>query len=266
MRTPNKDINLLAALEGRRKRGLSIPAIAGLAAIPVVALVAAVVLFAYNTTYASMTEQRDGLERYVQSPQTIAAYDEAVNARQAASLTASEASSMRQALLDIDSYPQLYREDFVRIYAYAGLTVEVTGFMFDPTTGLLTFQADASELGSLPYFIERMRSSGMFTDIQYLGYERTEENVLVPIGAVGSVPGAKNGYFGTDAGTGSGTATGGSGSNSSSSSSSSGSGTTNSYSNTVVGYRYNVTCQVVAPEPELPATATAAASAGEGGE
>jgi hypothetical protein len=77
-------------------------------------------------------------------------------------------------LKNLSSYPDLSREQFVAIYDLAGTSIDISKISYDRRTGILKFEATASELSSLPFFVQRMRASGMFADIQYRGYLQTK--------------------------------------------------------------------------------------------
>jgi hypothetical protein len=240
-----KDINLLDALEGKKKVGLSVNAIVGLACIPLVALVAAVAVFVLVAAIADLSGQRDQLRNYVENQQTEAASAEVASTQRQAYQARADADAVMAMLRYLSSSPDLYGEHYDRIFEMAGVEIELTNFTYDRQSGMLRFNASAAELSSLPRFVEQMRASGFFSDVQYRGYVQTTTSSA-------SLAGSGSGTSGT-----SGDATT--------------SGVASAYASSasvpeIVSYYYSLECQVVFPEPTLPALAAQGEGETGGGE
>jgi len=222
MSQTGKDINLLSALEGRKKKALQLPLLIGIGCTCLLLGLAGAVAFGFISIINGMSAERDELQGYVYGEQTLSAYNEAVAAKAAAQEALARTETMKQALQALSSYPALYQEDYALVVSLTGDVIDLTDFNFDPLTGILSFEASAEAIDSVPYFIEMMRGCGRFSDVQYRGYARTEQTI-VPLSSSSSDDGTSSSESYED------------------------------YSYTIVGYSYSVQCLVAAPEPTLPA-------------
>jgi hypothetical protein len=265
----NKDINLLEALEGKKKAKISPSLLIGLLCIPLFAVIAGLVAFALITTIVDLGEERNALRDYVESPQTQAAHQEAILASQQAAQTRADADAIMAQLRHISSYPDLYVEQYNRVFVLAGSEIELSGISYDRHSGILRFNAQAGELSSLPRFVEQMRNSDIFADIQYRGYVQTKTGESISLEPMGATGGASaTGGFGSSA-TG-GAAPAGSKGNSSAGSSGSSGSSSSSAIREIIAYYYSIECLVAPPLPSLPelpeqdaATGEAATEAGD---
>ena len=240
MARSKKDINLLDVLEGKKKIGLSRQALVALICIPLLALVAVATIFLFTTTITNLLEQRNGLKNYLESPQTQAAYQETALAKDQSTQMRADANALIAALQNLSSYPELYSEQYNRIFELAGYEIDLSEASYDRRTGVLKFNATAAELVSLPRFVESMRNSGLFTDIQYRGYVQTKTGIILLSDSSAGTSGTPN----SSATAGSGTS-GGSGSGS-------GSAAQQATTYEIISYYYAIECLVAPPQPTLP--------------
>jgi hypothetical protein len=170
----HKDINLLEALDGKKKSKISLGTIIALAVIPLAAALTIVLIFLSFNTINTMSAERDSLKNYVEGTQTEVALSEVVQLQASSSELRATAAAVMSQLFNLSSYPDLSEAEFTQIFDLAAYQVDLTGIKYDRRTGILSFNATASDLISLPRFVEQMRASGMFRDIQYRGYIKTE--------------------------------------------------------------------------------------------
>jgi hypothetical protein len=231
-----KDINLLEVLESKKKLKISLSAIIGLACIPLVAAVAVAVAFFLITTIADLSEQRDRLNNYIESPQTQAAYQEALSAQDEAARLRADADAVMAALRHLSSYPDLYAEDYSRVFEFVGSDLKLSNFTYDRRSGVLRFNVTASDLVGLPRFAAQMRNSGIFAEVNYGGYTQTKT----------SVPSSNTSSSSATAGT----------------SGASSSAAAAQPTRETVSYYYSLSCLVTSPNATLPALPESDAQAG----
>jgi hypothetical protein len=186
----------------------------------------------YTSTMASLTLQRDDLKNYVESSRVTDSQDEAQALKFAVTEMQTHAGEVKDTLYNLSSYPDLYGEQFEAIFEFAGDDIELSGYAYDRETGTLSFTAVTPLVSRMPYFVQSLRNSGLFSDVQYQGYVMgTHTETGAPVFSP----------------------------------------TTDTTVNpviTVTEYRYEVTCRVSAPTPALPPVETdeAEAAAEDGGE
>jgi hypothetical protein len=179
----------------------------------------------YTSTMTGLTFQRDDLKNYVDSSRVTDSQEEAQTLKFAVTEMQTRASEIRDTLYNLSTYPDLYGEQFDSIFEFAGDDIELSGYAYDRETGTLSFTAVTPRVSRMPYFVQSLRNSGLFSDVQYQGY-----------------------VMGTHTETGAPVC----------------SSTTDTTVNpviTVTEYRYEVTCRVVTPTPALPPVATDEAAA-----
>jgi hypothetical protein len=182
---------------------------------------------------ADLTFQRDDLKRYVDSSRVVDSQEEAQALKSAAETMEVRANEVKDTLYNLSSYPDFYGEQFDVIFGFAGDDIELSGYAYSRETGTLSFAAVTPRVSRMPYFVQSLRDSGLFSDVQYQGYvmgTHTETGIPVvsPTTDTLVIP-----------------------------------------TITVTEYRYEVTCRVAAPPPALPPVETdeaEAAESAEGGE
>jgi hypothetical protein len=167
----NKELNLLVALDrGVRRHG---PGRGIAAIIALIALVAVAVAFFYlhvTKETDSLEGRRDSALAYLDDPAVQAQYDESI-ARQQEAKTAQQRTEALAAAADaINSYPDLGGKDYKEMYSIAGDSVDLSEIAYDRATGTLSFNAKSQSATRVPLFIAALRASGIFSDVNYVGY------------------------------------------------------------------------------------------------
>jgi hypothetical protein len=182
----------------------------------------------YTTLTATLTAERDSLQRYIDSSRVNDSQEKAQAARAEADLMKSRANEVKDTLYNLSSYPDLYGEHFYIIFGFAGADIELSEYVYDRRTGVLSFSATSPSVRRMPYFIQSLRECGTFSDIQYRGYvqgTRTEDGAPVtsPLTDITTIPTIE-----------------------------------------VIEYRYEITCKLVDPTPSLPPVETDGDAGGDG--
>jgi len=176
-----KDINLIAAMDRKQQKAKAEKTTA--IRLPILVLILVALLFgvAYYYLYTNtnaLEEKKETLNLYLDDPRVIAEYSDSFRAQEEAQRMIKQATELRQVLLNLSSYPDMYGGDFHLIYEYAGTRVAVTDVSYTRTTGVLSFNAECEAVTGVPIFVSQLRMSGIFDDVQYEGYtERITTNV-----------------------------------------------------------------------------------------
>lgn len=182
MASYKKDINLLAVMTQRKSR---INPLAVIIPIAVFLALGAGIFFGtiwYTTNMAELTFQRDDLKRYIESARVTNSQDNTRALRLAAEEMQLRANEVRETLYNLSSYPDLHGEQFQAIFDYAGDEIELSGYVYTRVSGTLSFSATSERVSRMPVFIQNLRESGLFSDVQYQGYvmgTRTESGTPV---------------------------------------------------------------------------------------
>ncbi|MDR2196865.1 MAG: hypothetical protein LBO07_02750 [Coriobacteriales bacterium] len=220
-----KDIDLYRVMmtKGTRTPVLAIVITAGV----IVVLGAAMYLcfLFFSTSIAELVAQRDELDRYVTSERTASAYQESLDYQRKAGDMAQLSGGVKSTLVALSSYPNLTQEAYARIMNLSGTEVMLSGVSYDRRTGVFAFQATSTNVMSFSAFVEALRNTGLFADIQYRGYVKAERTEI-------------------------------------SSQSTDAAGATHVTYTTIVEYSYSAQCQLIRPPAHLPEVAEGAEGAG----
>ncbi|MDR0817754.1 MAG: hypothetical protein LBN35_03855 [Clostridiales Family XIII bacterium] len=167
----NRELNLLLALDRNKIKapgGGNKLFVVLLIVIVVLAFAAAAIFYFLET--ANLQNEKDMALVYLNDPATQSAYNESNQAQLEAMQMQTEAGELAGAIENLKAYPDLKSSQWKKFFRVAGGRVNVSGFSYDRTTGLLTFSAETSSATRVPIFIAELRTSGIFTDVTYEGY------------------------------------------------------------------------------------------------
>jgi hypothetical protein len=211
-----KDINLLDAMAQKTARVSPLAV-----AVPVVVFLVLGVFIAlgvtwYTSTTTLLSAERTSLQQYLESARLNEAQNKAEELKAQAIEMQGLAGMVKDTLYSLSSYPDLYEEHFDFIFELAGDNIELADYRYDRRTGVLSFSATSPSVRHIPYFVQGLRESNYFSDIQYQGYVkgvRTEdgEPVINATTDVTTIPTIE-----------------------------------------VTEYRYEITCKLTGPAPALP--------------
>ncbi|MDR0853376.1 MAG: hypothetical protein LBN34_03310 [Clostridiales Family XIII bacterium] len=172
-----KDLNLILAMD-RNASGPKASSTQRLAIIIIVAIcliLGGISVFAY-LQIASLKNEKADLKEYVEDPSVVAAYDEANGLEQKATKMQAQSESLKAALLNISSYPDMTEEAYETLYSIAGERISLSGLSYERTTGILSFGAQSDTVTGVPIFATQLRLSGLFDDVYYQGYSKAGED------------------------------------------------------------------------------------------
>ena len=180
----NRDINLIAALDRRRRIAKEERIVA--VRLPILVLVLALLLLGAARYYivtdaARLGELKEASVLYLNDPSTIADYEDSLRLQKEATGMVAQKDELGQALLNLSSYPDLTGSDFHKIYGCAGDKVEISNVSYRRGTGVLSFNARCESVTGVPAFVAQLRGSGAFADIRYEGYTEEIETHTVPV-------------------------------------------------------------------------------------
>ncbi|MDR1713519.1 MAG: hypothetical protein LBR39_05145 [Coriobacteriales bacterium] len=179
-----KDINLYRVMTSRRASSASRkPLLLATAVLVAVGALIAAGIILYGLQMAEMRLDRDDLARYVNSTQTQQRYSESLRLQSQVTTTEQRANMVKQVLINLSSYPDLGGADFRKIRSYAGSSVSLGDMRYDHRTGTLSISASATDVNSVPHFVQQLRENGGFADIQYSGYTQSVRSVRSGSGA-----------------------------------------------------------------------------------
>jgi hypothetical protein len=171
-----KDINLLLAMDhqktsSRKSKGVSI-------VIPIVVIVLIAVGMGAGYSYfydrtSGAKAQAEVIRLYLSDSTTQTAYNESLAAKSEAERMTAEMSALRDVILNITSYPDLTGGEIDQVRETAGSRIKLETMYYDKTTGVLSFRAISETVTGVPLFIAQLRITGIFSDVQYAGYEET---------------------------------------------------------------------------------------------
>lgn len=222
-----KDINLLDAMTKKKSRVNPLALIVPIFVFLVLGAGIALSTFWITSQTVALTLERDSLQNYMTSSRVTEGQQEAQTLQAQVGQLQALASEVRGTLYNLSSYPDLTGEDFQAVFEMSGEDIELTHFMYDRRTGVLSFTATCESVRKIPVFVTALRDSGIFSDVQYKGYAnetRTESGnpILDPV-----------------------------------------SKTTTIETWTVSEYHYDISCLVANPAPTLPALEEESAAEGD---
>lgn len=124
----------------------------------------------FISTVTALTAQRDQLQQYLDNEQADNSGQPTDGLKLQADQMRAQANEVSGNLLNLSSYPDLYREQFTVIYSLAGEDVEISNIVYDRRGGILSFSASSYSVRRMPVFVKSLRDSGLFADVQYQGY------------------------------------------------------------------------------------------------
>jgi predicted negative regulator of RcsB-dependent stress response len=167
----NRELNLLLALDRSKIKsssGSNVWILVLVIIIVILAFAAAAVYYFLETS--NLQNEKDTSLVYLNDPITQAAYDESNRAQLEATQMQSESSELAGAIANLKTYPSLTSNQWKKLFRIAGGRVDLSGFSYDRTTGLLTFAAQTTSATRVPIFVAELRTSGIFADVAYEGY------------------------------------------------------------------------------------------------
>jgi hypothetical protein len=173
-----KDINLLAAMAQKTARVSPLAVLVPVVVFLVLGIFMVMGTIWYASTITELTAERDSLQRYLESARLEAAQNKSDEAKAQAAEMQALANTVKDTLYNLSSYPDLYGEHFDFIFGLAGDNIELADYSYDRRTGILSFSATSPSVRHIPYFVQSLRESSYFADIQYQGYVkgvRTED-------------------------------------------------------------------------------------------
>jgi hypothetical protein len=171
----NKELNLLTALDrNRQSRKAGRGTIAMVAVIAVIAVGVGLFFMHMIDESEELTARRDAALLYVEDPGTIALYNESVANRQAVGGMVARSGILTAAVDSITSYPDMSSDDFKTLFSIAGKRTDISNFVYERSTGTLTFDAKCRNVNHVAEFIAALRSSGVFASVYYGGYSGGE--------------------------------------------------------------------------------------------
>ena len=169
----HKDINLIAALDRRQRAFREKKATAVRQPILILVLVLVLLGAGYYKLYTdtrALEKEKAAINLYLNDPTTVADYGESLKKQDQATRMAAQRDELGRVLLNLSSYPDIYKGDFDLIYEYADKRVGVSGVSYDRSTGVLSFNAECDTVTGVPLFVAQLRMSAIFDDIRYEGY------------------------------------------------------------------------------------------------
>ena len=174
-----KDINLLLAMsQGTVKKKSGVSKVFIIIIVILFALIIAALAFMLHYEVTMLEDEKMTLENYINDPSIVASYDEAMRTQSEAGAMIVQSDHLKEILLGISSFPQITSDGYREIYSIASSRVEISGLVYDATTGVLNFNAQSDTASGVPIFIAQLRYSELFADIQYAGY--ASQSISVP--------------------------------------------------------------------------------------
>jgi hypothetical protein len=176
-----RDINLLTALDSKpkAKRLSPLVLITPLAIVVFVVFAAGFYLSQQNIIFELEAEVAE-VQRYNNDPSTNSQITQAQRASEQASTMQKRAADVAAPIQNLTTYPDLSAENYRTIYSLRDPFISIDNFSYDRTTGILTFRASSEQVNGVPYFIRRLRDTGIFVDISYSGYDTDVTTIRTP--------------------------------------------------------------------------------------
>ena len=170
MSSYKKDINLLAAMRHGEQRARRITVLLPVAIFLLFGVLVLASSLWFVGTVGRLTSQRDQLHQYLESERANSSEQQADGLKAQADEMQAQANEVSGNLLNLSTYPDIYREQFTVIYSLAGEDVEISNIAYDRRSGVLSFSASSFSVRRMPEFVKSLRDSGIFADVQYEGY------------------------------------------------------------------------------------------------
>lgn len=121
---------------------------------------------------AKLKTEMDSINSYIGNPDNVSAYTQALQ-NETTMLKGSKAQKdeLSAAQEAIDAYPGLTEEEFKTFLACSGTEITVNDMIFNSVKADFSYDVNAVSVSAISAYIERLRSTGLFSDIIYNGYE-----------------------------------------------------------------------------------------------
>ena len=179
----SQELNLLLALERGKTKSPGAAKMPGMLRMDlIVSILIVLVIIAFYIFYFFSSSDLDSKiqssREYLSTSTVISDFNTAEAKQAEAEAMQTKASELEAALNNIKSYPDLNSSDWKKLFRIAGGRVEMTDFIFNRSSGSLTFTASAGSATRVPLFITELRASGIFDSVSYSGYFRSDRSVL----------------------------------------------------------------------------------------
>ncbi len=138
-------------------------------------------IFAWNRV---RIHEINEVQAWIDDPEISQSYQEAY-AKQKKSDNLTEAMSQVQQMKEnLSTYPDLDNETVARILQAGGSNMTVMIKSMDAQTGVLSFQASSGDVIDIPSYINRLTQTGLFSSVDYTGYQYDDGNYALDLSCV----------------------------------------------------------------------------------
>ena len=175
----NKDINLLAVYKVKKEPSKHASLIK-MAALPGIGAIVFLTIFGVQMfRIHNLESDTDDLNAQIAALQEQMANDPDAE-RQAQYLADMQTlTQLKQLHEDLESYPELSQNTFDQILLASDLNVDVTSFSYVRESQVITLQIEGAYANDTENFVRRLKTSGVFSKVDYSGYSMVEQSVPV---------------------------------------------------------------------------------------
>ncbi|MEG0873917.1 MAG: hypothetical protein RR219_05520 [Clostridiales bacterium] len=159
----------LTGEEIRKRAFIVIPS--GLVAVLI--LVSGVIYFQILYDNYKLSE----VKSYINDPEVVSVYKDVQKSKNKYTTFKSELNYLTNIKDMLEDYPQFTTEDFSKIYAAASGGTVVQSISYDGNSGVVTMVAEAPRMTYAAQTVAALRTTGLFEDVQYAGYESNNSGV-----------------------------------------------------------------------------------------
>lgn len=172
-----KDLNLMERLTAKKDDNSSgTPAILKYAPLLLTAVVFGGVMAFMLITYNAKNNNLNDIWAYINDTKIIEEYARARKISDENNALGVAMSELNGNLEAIKSYPKLNKEVIDKVKATSNSTFTINSYSYSETTGVLKIGARASSENYMPEAVQKLRNTGVFTNIAYTGYTSSTDN------------------------------------------------------------------------------------------
>jgi hypothetical protein len=170
-----RDINLLAAMDRSGSDGSILEKRPARYIVPgVILMTIATIIVLYFAQTADLIQEKNKLNRWLETPETKTAFEKATRLRDEAAEATQKVALADKLIRSLSACPDLKGDDILSIYKMAGDAIEIFGFRYDRADRILTLNAQCKNPARAPIFVAKLRADGPFENISYSGYTGSE--------------------------------------------------------------------------------------------
>ena len=142
--------------------------------------IAAVMLVSGGVIYGQIIYHNikiNEIVEYLEQPEIAESYKEAATVAADKAAFESEVKYFTAINDQLGTYPVFSSDDITRIYGAAAGEVSLKAFSYDSQTGVVTLSAEAPKLDYAAQTAASLRNLGLFSEVQYSGYETGTQGV-----------------------------------------------------------------------------------------